>query len=274
MKSLMYLFAIFAFLANAAVVSAEDLETRSFSVGGFSEIENRTPGSVKLIQGPETSVTAEAGSEVFEHLEVKTSGGKLILKVKEKRRSFFGWLSDPIGNERLKFTVTTPTVNAVSLHASGNLESGPLKTESLSLSIHGSGNMKIESIDASDDLSVGVFGSGEIETGEVSAASMTSGIHGSGEVTLGALLSQTSKFSVHGSGDVRVAELRGERVEIAIHGSGDIRLPKVDLKTIEGSIHGSGDIRLGGKADSLNVRTHGLGNVSTDGLDADRIVIK
>lgn len=274
MKLLTYLLAILTFSANSVFVSADDLETRSFSVDGFSEIENRTPGSVKLIQGPETSVIAEARSELFEHIEVKTRGDKLILTVKEERRSFFGWFSDPIGNERLHFTVTTPTVNAVSLHASGNLESGALKTDSLNLSIHGSGNMNIESVDASDDLGLGVFGSGEIEMGNVSAASTKSGIHGSGEITLDALQSESTKLAIHGSGDVRIAELRGERVDIAIHGSGDIRLPKVSLKTIEGSIHGSGDIRLGGKAESLNVSTHGSGNVSTDGLDADKIVIK
>lgn len=274
MKLLTYVFIILAFSASPAFVSADDLETRRFSVGGFSEIENRTPGSVKLIQGPETSVVAETRSELFEYLEVKTRGDKLILTVKEKRRSLFGWLSDPVGNERLHFTVTTPTVNAVSLHASGDLESGALKTDSLSLSVHGSGNMNIESIDASGDLGLGVFGSGEIEVGNVSAASTKSGIHGSGEVTFDALQSESTKLSIHGSGDVRVAELQGERLEIAIHGSGDIRLPKVSLKTIEGSIHGSGDIRLGGKADSLNVRTHGSGDISTDGLDADKIIIK
>lgn len=273
MKSLMYWLTMLAIAANAAFVSANDRETRSFSVGEFSEIENRTPGSVKLIQGPKTSVTAEANSEVFEHLEVKTKGDKLILTVKRKRQSLFSWL-DPIGNKHLRFTVTTPTVNAVSLHASGDLVSSPLKTDSLSLSIHGSGNMKIESIDASDDLDLGVFGSGEIEIGDVNAASTKSGIHGSGEITLEALLSESTKFSVHGSGDVRIAELQGEQVEIAIHGSGDIRLPKVSVKTIKGSIHGSGDIKLGGKAESLKVRTHGSGNVSTGGLEADQIIIQ
>lgn len=272
MKPIIHFLAVLTFAAGVPFAIAADLETRNYSVGKFSEIENHTPGSIELIQGPETSVVAETEPEMFEHLEVNIKGDKLILSVKKERKSFFSW-SNPFNNEPLHFTITTPSVNVIELNASGNLKSDAIKTESLKLSIHGSGNANIKQIE-SGDLGLGIYGSGKIVLGDVKVSSTESGIHGSGDISLENLESDSGRFSIHGSGNFHVGKLKADRLDTSIHGSGNMILPNVNVKDIEGSIHGSGNVRFGGRADTLNIRTHGSGNVSTDGFYADKIVIK
>lgn len=272
MKPVIYLLAAMVFVAGAPIATAADLETKNYSVGKFSEIENHTPGSIELIQASGTSVAAEAEADMFEHLEVKTEGDKLILSVKKQRKSFFSW-SDPFNNRPLHFTITTPSVNVIALNSSGNLKSNAIKTDSLKLSIHGSGNAKIDKIE-SNNLGLGIYGSGKIVLGDVVASSTGSGIHGSGDISLESLESESGRFSIHGSGNVHVGKLKANRLDTSIHGSGNMILPDVSVKNIEGSIHGSGNVRLGGKADTLNFQTHGSGDVSIDGLDANKIVVR
>ena len=270
-KNIIQITSLFILLIVGNNSFADSLTTKSIEVEAFSRIENHTAGSIELIQGPETKLIVETEADLFDQLKIKIKGDTLIL-ASEKGKGFFNSHS-PFNNKPLHFTITTPKIEAISLHASGDLASKEIESDRLTLAIHGSGKMKIDAIDA-EYLSASINGSGSIKTNQIANEHLQVAIHGSGEADLGKVSSIDTEMAIHGSGDIDIRELSGEELEVNIYGSGDIQMPQVDLVKIAGSIHGSGDIRLGGRAKSLEVRVHGSGDVNTAGFAADRIIIR
>jgi len=125
---------------------------------------------------------------------------------------------------RMVVTVDLVDLKAVSIGGSGDVVADGIRTSDLRLKIDGSGNVRMNQLDAGA-MAVNVAGSGDV-----------------------ALAGKSGKLSISiaGSGDVVTRDLAAEDVSISIAGSGDARVNA--RKTLNVSIAGSGDVDYTGDA--------------------------
>lgn len=205
---------------------------RTFTVRGFEEIEVKGPFDVIVSVGKGHSVRAVGEADDLDRLEIEVQGRELEIGTKQRSNWNLFSRSSPI-----KIFVTVPSLRAVSLAGSGDVQVDRVKAENFNAGISGSGDLVIGSLSAttakfsiagSGDLtasgncrtaSASIAGSGDINIGGMRCQSLTASIAGSGGINANA--TQTAKVSIMGSGDITVSG--GAKCDISKMGSGSVR---------------------------------------------------
>lgn len=216
-----------AVVATACTASAAE---RSFPVTGFQHIVASGSEDVIVTTGKAASVVATGPQDRLDRLDVQIEGD--TLKIRHKNGRYSSW-----GKQSTVIRVTMPALMGVSLSGSGDLTADKGSGPAFSVSIGGSGNVRIADVDTQ-------------------AARFTTA--GSGDV-FAAGRCATAKVSISGSGDADVGGLKCSDLDIGISGSGDVAGYASRMANVR--ISGSGDVRImgGGKCQS---RTLGSGSVS------------
>lgn len=139
----------------------------------------------------------------------------------------------------IKVYVKAPQYKEVTLAGSGNMlaETAISSTEKISLSIAGSGDIKISSVDA-PAVVVKIAGSGKAEGGGTT---------------------RDLEINVAGSGDVQMKDLKAENAKVVIAGSGNVWVyasVKLDVR-----VAGGGDIHYYGNPTDIKSKLAGSGNL-------------
>tara|TARA_R100000935_G_scaffold19429_1_gene37335 strand:+ start:77 stop:808 length:732 start_codon:yes stop_codon:yes gene_type:complete len=187
---------------------------------------------VEIISGKEGSLKVEAESNLQEYIITEVTDGKLRISIKE------GISLDPSRNMDIKVIVPVETISDLSLTGSGDLyNSGVLKTEELTLSVVGSGDVLLN-----------------LDVKELSGS-----ITGSGDVKLKGAASILN-CKVTGSGDFMAFDLNAINVDAAVMGSGDISVSA--SQSLKARVSGSGDISYRGNPEKQDFKTSGSGAIS------------
>lgn len=207
--------------------------TESRTVADFQAIAMAGGIDLTLSQGPSTSVKVEVDDNLAPMLETVVENGDPgpTLKIRWRRGEHIQTRS------KVRVTVVTPRLTALSLAGSGDALVGAFKTPSLKLSLSGSGDVKLDGL-STDELSIGIAGHGDVSASG-SAAKLS--------------------VSIAGSGDVSLKDLRADDVSVRIAGSGDASVNA--QKTLEVGIAGSGDVVYTGDP-AVKSRVAGSGSVS------------
>ena len=120
----------------------------------------------------------------------------------------------------------------------------------------------------SPDLThVSMAGSGEFDAeGMVDTDNLTLELAGSGEIDFKQLVCDNLNIQVAGSGDVDVESVDVNKADMQIAGSGDIKVHFVRADFVSAQVAGSGDIKLSGKAKQVEKKVAGSGSVDTGRL--------
>ena len=182
-----------------------------------------------LVKGKEGNIKIEGEENIFSFIETELSGNTLQIKYKKNTNI----------QTTKKLTVTVPITNIskISLVGSGNLSNiGIFKSNELSVSLGGSGNIKLQ-----------------IDTKELNA-----NIGGSGNIYLSG---KTNEFecSVAGSGNVNAFDLNSEVTNATIAGSGSIKTTVISK--IKGKVVGSGNIYYKGTPSETDLKSVGSGEI-------------
>ena len=131
-----------------------------------------------------------------------------------------GLAAPQIGRDiRLVVIAHSPALSVVSVNGSGDVMlRGPIRTESLTLHINGSG---------------------DVEAHDLTSQRVSVNINGSGDVQL-AGKAREAHYDINGSGDIDCDQLHCLHVNAAINGSGDIEC--YASESINANINGSGDV--------------------------------
>jgi len=204
-------------------------ETRTISE--FTGIAIEGSGKAIVHFGEEPSIVVDADDNLLAYIETEVEGGTLHLRLRhpEKRVSFRA-------RSPLRFTITTPSINAFSIAGSGSANCADLNTEEFTIDIAGSGRVVL------DDMMCGVL--------EINIA-------GSGDVRMSGV-AETQSIDIAGSGDVAAGDLRTEKTRIDIAGSGDVTVWATERLRV--SVAGSGDVRYYGSP-SLSKSVDGVGKI-------------
>lgn len=217
-----------AFLLCACAVNVrtsrkkhQPLTTKTPVVKPFERIEVAGSFDVFYQQADSTSVRIEAPAEALKKMEVYSDGRTLHIGV-ERDLTDFSFASF---DEDIKVYVTSPDL--------------------ISAEMAGSGDFKGQGRLDTDNLKLGIAGSGEISFDDVICNALKVDIAGSGDVNLDNVATATAKFSIAGSGDIKAHFSQCEQVKTDIAGSGDVKLSG-HVKSHQESIAGSGEVDASG----------------------------
>jgi hypothetical protein len=254
------------------VTGSGKITTETRAVSGFTGVTLAGIGNVYLTQGETESVRIEAEDNLIPYFETAVEGTTLKIGVKEQ---YLGISIQP--TRPVKFYVTLPKIEALTLAGSGNIFAGRLQTAAFKIALLGSGDITADTLSAAD-LDIRLGGSGDISLGTVTANAVTASLVGSGDIrmealdaekissktagsgniTVGGKVSEQSTEIV-GSGDYRAAGLKSETATVRVSGSGDSRVTV--SSRLDVSILGSGDVLYSGNP-QMSVNIAGSGRVN------------
>lgn len=207
--------------------------TEARDVAGFDRVDVSGAGNVRVTQGETESLSITTDDNLLPYIVTEVYQNKLRIYLdKVNARPTKG----------ITYDLRVKDLRALNLSGAMKAESGPLETDSLSLTISGSGSISIDHLIAENaELRISGSGSGSMR-GEV----VTQALHvsGSGSYHAGDLKSQVAEVRISGSGDATVWV--SETLDAHISGSGTVSYygaPRTDQH-----VSGSGKVRgLGAK---------------------------
>lgn len=216
-------------LAVLAIGSSYAQVSQTRDVDDFTGLAFGVAGTLILEQGNTYSVVLEGDEDFLEDIETTVRGDRLLIR----HDKWFSW-----GNDKVTAYVTMPEIESLAVSGSGKIiAEGAIKTESLDISVSGSGDVDLTNL-AAVSLDCSISGSGSMElVGEADNAELS--ISGSGNFKGQDFQLRTLDVSISGSGKCHASV--EEDLEARVSGSGDIYYtgnPSVDAR-----ISGSGKVR-------------------------------
>ena len=204
-------------------------ETRDLK--GFTSVSFGIAGDLYITIGSEYKVVLEGKKDLLDDILTEVSSDRLVIK--KDRSNWSGF------NERITIYITMPEIKGLGVSGSGKAEiRDAVKTETLNLSVSGSGNIYVSEITA-ENLDCHISGSGNIN------------ITGKGQVAKG-------EISVSGSGNYKGDELQIGTLGASISGSGNCTCNVT--QSLRASVSGSGNVNYAGDP-KVDARVSGSGKV-------------
>ena len=218
------LVSITAMASNWRVKAIKDKEMKTCTIElkgpeAFSLIDLNVAGDLEYTQSNnnESGVTLIMSEDLADQVEATIHHGRLVVAYKRGTKHRF------TANSQLKVIAHSPALSVVSVNGSGDVMlRGPIRTESLTLHINGSG---------------------DVEAHDLTSQRVSVNINGSGDVQL-AGKAREAHYDINGSGDIDCNLLHCLHVNAAINGSGDIEC--YASESINANINGSGDVDCSG----------------------------
>jgi hypothetical protein len=232
---------LLALLVTAVTLSCDYMFRKTVHGNGHTTTEQRnvrntnrikSMGSfdIDIIQGSSSSVKIDADENLMQYIVTESRDDRLVIHAKEG----YNLTSD----NKIKITVTTPTLKEVEVDGSGD--------------VNGTGKFTGE-----DHLKVSVAGSGNINLA-VNSPKVESHIAGTGNIILSGE-TKSSSIEIAGVGDYKAENLMSENVDVHIAGSGNARVDAENSLSV--NIAGSGDVYYKGNA-SVKQSVAGSGTIS------------
>lgn len=201
----------------------------------ITEIVNMTVADVVYIKADSVSISIKAASNIARHIVTDVTNGRLEIK-NEPSNTCFARGSIPL------ITVTSPSVHAVDMTASGSIRADSLSGASVRIRL---------------------TGSGDLEAGSIIAGKLIAEVTASGDAVVGEAICSETDLTLTGSGRLRISGI-SDSGTMRVTGSGSISASDLDLMTGIFTITGSGDIH-GHVINSLTAVISGSGNIYLTG---------
>jgi len=199
------------------IIESGNYTSKTFDVNSFDSIRLDMPAELYVTQGDEYNVTIEADENFLNAIDVNSENN--VLTAKYAKNLLFWNMWEP---DNVKIHITSPKLN--------------------SIEISGAGVIKGQTPIVSDNLSIVISGTGEIDT-ELKVQNLNVRIQGFGDAKLNGSAKNSNLF-VSGAGDIDAYKLKSEQVKITISGAGDAKVNAE--KSLDVTISGAGDVEYTG----------------------------
>lgn len=235
---------------SSVTAHAQGVVTRAYELEGFSRVVLGGHHELELSLG-DYSVQVQGMQE----------GDTLISQ--DDNTLFLGKSQQGLHyDEPVKFRISLPTLERVTLRGSGRLFMRSMKTQdTLNLEVQGSGSVYLHASEFSA-LTVVLGGSGDVDVSAISVDRLVANIAGSGAIQVGTLKAGSTMVSIGGAGDFSIGDdclIEGD-VTVNIAGSGDFNGESCRADATVANIIGSGDVRIG-ESSRINANIVGSGSV-------------
>ncbi len=238
---LLTLIVISLLLLSAASIAFAQTTKKTLEVAEFKAIYVNSNYTVMLKQTNKQEVIVEALTEIFELTEFKVENGILMINVERKpettNKSIWSKIDDIKVNPTMKVYISMKSVT--------------------DLQVNGAGKIISENSISSDQIALGVSGSGSMDV-DIKGNVVNADISGSGSLTLRGYASSLTAV-VSGSGNIKGFDCPLESAKITLSGSGNADLNV--MTTADAFIHGTGSIKLKGNTKTLTKKIYGAGTI-------------
>lgn len=228
--------------------SSGNVEAKSVKASGryvTKEINAESFAAIKLIGSEnilysqstngKSSIKVYASDNVMDLLDIRVENGTLVVNYKKNTTIW--------GKSSVTVIASSPSLNKVEILGSGDVSlKTAIKSDNLSLLVQGSGDIEGTKVTC-NQISTELQGSGDITIKNINSQLVSASLEGSGDIELGGD-TQSAKYDAIGSGDIDAGKLRSQNVNASLTGSGDITCYAV--KTLKARVVGSGDINYKG----------------------------
>ncbi|WP_159023445.1 head GIN domain-containing protein [Formosa sp. L2A11] len=184
-----------------------------------------------LVQGTEGQITVEGESNLVPYIITEVQGNTLTVRTED------GINLSPSNNRDIIITIPFKDLSEVSLTGSGDLIN--------------------HDVISSENLKVGITGSGDVIL-DINTTHVEGSVTGSGDLTLNGK-TESLNFSVTGSGDFHGYRLESKNADISVTGSGDAEVMATSF--LKARVSGSGDIAYKGHPEKEDTKVSGSGSI-------------
>jgi putative autotransporter adhesin-like protein len=170
-----------------------DRITEARDVAPFDRLEVEDELEVKVVPGDGPEVRVYAGEDVIDRVHTESSGGVLHLDIRD-RGIVIG--EDPLGDARIE--VSAPSLRAVSVEGSGDVDLTGIDLLELQLDVDGAGD--VDATGTVDRLNATIDGAGDANLSELTVRSAVVVVRGAADADLN--VSDTLDVTIDGAGDV------------------------------------------------------------------------
>lgn len=184
------------------------MKTETRPVETFTAVRLSSSANVVIERGGAASLTVTGDDNLLSLLVSEVRDGTLFLSY-AKGKSFEGKI--PV------YHLTTGELRTLTVMGSGDVDASKLKGDALSVSIAGSGDVRLAG--EVGDLTVAIDGSGDVDAAKLKAKRATVTVNGSGDATVN--VTEELDAKIKGSGDI--SYLGSPKITKAVSGSGSIK---------------------------------------------------
>jgi hypothetical protein len=205
------------------------LQTEEREIADFSRIEFSGNGDLDIQISETSSLSISAEENLLPYLRTVVEGDTLRISTEDNVSL------DP--NTRITYSISSTSLNAVSMSGMGNITIGTLETESLRVELSGAGNITIT---------------------DLQAEAFYLQLSGTGLVTINGTATEQS-IELSGAGNYEASNFATETTRVSLSGLGNTNLRVSE--SLEGSMSGLGNLSYFGSP-RVTVDRSGLGNIS------------
>jgi hypothetical protein len=244
MRKINFLFVLVVFtlvLLSVASLAFAQTTNKTLELSEFQSIYVNSNYTVYLRQTNKQEVKVEALTDIYSLTEIKVENGVLMINVERKpdnpNKSIWAKIDDIKLNPTMKVYVSVKNVNE--------------------LQVNGGGKIISENSIASDNLTLGVSGSGSMDL-DIKGKSIRTELSGSGNIILKGYASY-NEITMSGSGNLNAFNLELETAKVKVSGSG---VAEVNVSnSLDAAVLGSGNIKHKGNTKTVTKKQFGSGVV-------------
>ncbi len=194
------------------VIGHGPVVTENRAVSNFNSIRFDVPGDLYYTQDNNYKIEIQAQENIIREIETSLVGNELKIRVNDHTRLR--------SREDIRIIISAPSLSSLTLSGSGNVKVlEPYTPSNGRLIVSGSGTMTINNIETSN-LDAEVSGSGELMIFNGFADHEDVHISGSGRVDLLGIITKTASTRISGSGSVKLHVV--DELNSKITGSGSV----------------------------------------------------
>jgi hypothetical protein len=232
--------------ARETVVGSGRLRTETRAVRGIHAIRLVAHVSVHVVQGDKESLRIQGEDNILPLITTECENGALVVGL---RQDLVNTLRP---TKPVKLDLTVRELSAIDIPGSAEVESPGLRAKTFSVTIGGSGSVKLNL--GAEQTRIDISGSGTV-TMRLSSAETRLTIPGSGTCRLTGMTDRLW-VEISGSGVCTAAGLASREAHVSVSGSGKVEV--FAHKTLDATISGSGEILYAGEA-TVTPRVTGSG---------------
>jgi hypothetical protein len=230
------------------VVGSGRLRTEARMVRGVHALRLVAPVSVHVVQGDKESLRIQADDNILPLITTECENGVLVVGLRQD-------LANTVRPTRpIKLNLVVRELSEIDIPGAGEVESPGLRAKAFSVSIAGSGSVKLNV--GAEQTRIDIPGSGAV-TMKLNSAETRVGIPGSGNCQLAGMTDRLW-VEIGSSGKCAAAGLASREAHVSVSGSGEVEV--FAHKTLDASITGAGSILYAGEA-TVTSRVTGIGTI-------------
>ena len=244
MRKINFLFVLVLFtlvLLSVASLAFAQTTNKTLELSEFQSIYVNSNYTVYLKQTNKQEVKVEALTDIYSLTEIKVENGILLINVERKpdnpNKSIWAKIDDIKLNPTMKVYVSVKNVNE--------------------LLVNGGGKIISENSIASDNLTLGVAGSGTLDL-DIKGKTIKTELSGSGNIILKGYASY-NEIAMSGSGNLNAFNLELETAKIRMTGSGLAELSVSN--SLDAAVMGNGVVKHKGNTKTVTKKQYGSGTI-------------